>query len=253
MIHFYKKSLYWNPQASGYVIGTACGIERKQLLSPTSPPPPHSSVVFNWGVSHNPEWENVLWYNHPNSVENSANKINMTECFLEDELPCLEPINPREVDPSTMVVARHLLRSHSGNGIRISKASEVLPAPMYTKLENFRIEGRFFVVFASVVDYVQKKKMGKEKRELNGILEVNPYVKSHKNGWVFARNDIEKPSDKAYNLALKAFNAVGLDYGAVDIAWNDPEDPVVIEVNSAPGFVNTQTIKLFSNKLREFF
>ncbi len=255
-IYFHKKSLHWGPTASGKVIGDALGIDRKQLLSQNSSPPPGWSTIINWGVGMeihelSNDWMNQRWFNHPQCVAISAHKIRMMTRFKNSGVPCLQVVNKNEVDPETILVARHLLKSHSGNGIEINAAKHIGDASLYTVLQEFEVEQRYFIVGGLIVDRVQKKRMGKVKLATIGRTNADPYIKSYKNGWVFARNDIHPGStaiDKAVSLAMRA---IGLDFGCVDVAFNDPNNPVVIETNSTPGFKNQETIRLFSEALKE--
>jgi hypothetical protein len=255
-IYFHKKSLYWGPTASGKVIGDALGVGRKQLLSRSSTPPPLWSTIINWGVGMefhelSNDWVDQRWWNHPQCIAISANKISMMARFKARDVPCLQVVNKDEVDPETVLVARHLLSSHSGNGIEIAAAKDIGDAPLYTVLQEFEVEQRLFIVADKIVDRAQKKKMGKAKLAAIGRTSVDPHIKSHKNGWVFAKNDIHPGSPVVDWAALKAMAAIGLDFGCVDVAFNDPDNPIVIETNSTPGFKNQETIRLFSEALRE--
>jgi hypothetical protein len=65
-------------------------------------------------------------------------------------------------------------------------------------------------------------------------------IRNHKNGFIFARNDIEVPKDVT-DQALAAVKAVaGLDFGAVDVIYNAHENKAyVLEINTAPGLEGT--------------
>lgn len=252
--YFYKKSLMWGPAASGKAIGEALGVKREALLSPISPAP-KGCLVLNWGVSTRPIWDDasIIWFNRPWNIGVSANKIRMMDAFLSADVPSLTVVEKEEVHPDTILVARHLLSSHSGLGIEIAKASKIGDAPLYTLLEDFKVEQRIFIVNNKIVDIVQKKKMGEVRLTEMGLEKADPYVKSHRNGWVFARNDIEETPAMAKEIAIAAMIAVGLDFGCVDLAWSNPNKCKVIETNSAPGLQNTITIERFANAIREEF
>jgi D-alanine-D-alanine ligase-like ATP-grasp enzyme len=60
-------------------------------------------------------------------------------------------------------------------------------------------------------------------------------VRNHDNGFIFVRNDVKAPSS-VEEQAVRAIKALGLDFGAVDIIWNDKQQKAyVLEVNTAPG------------------
>lgn len=41
--------------------------------------------------------------------------------------------------------------------------------------------------------------------------------------------------ENALNAAIQAVRALGLNFGAVDIGWNERDGPCVFEINTAPG------------------
>jgi hypothetical protein len=91
---------------------------------------------------------------------------------------------------------------------------------------------------ATVVDFMQKKKMGKEKLNILSLEEADPYIRSHKRGWIFARHDLKhlEYHNAIKTNALYAVKALGLDFGAVDIIFNNFHGvSYVLEVNTAPG------------------
>ena len=72
--------------------------------------------------------------------------------------------------------------------------------------------------------------------------EVNFFVRNHSNGFIFQQNDIEVP-EAVKQASVRAVQALGLDFGAVDIRWNSRTGEYsVLEVNTAPAITgNTLT------------
>ena len=69
--------------------------------------------------------------------------------------------------------------------------------------------------------------------------KVNFMIRNHRNGFIFQRNDIKVPADVEVQ-ALKAMKVTGLDFGAVDVIWNEHEGRAyVLEINTAPGLEGT--------------
>jgi hypothetical protein len=69
--------------------------------------------------------------------------------------------------------------------------------------------------------------------------KVNFMIRNHRNGFVFKRHDLAVPADVEAQ-ALKAVKYSGLDFGAVDIIWNEHEGKAyVLEINTAPGLEGT--------------
>ena len=141
-------------------------------------------------------------------------------------------------------LARTLLRSHSGKGIVPVKAGEDPPtAKLYVQYKKKKHEYRVHVFNNTVIDITQKKrKVGHENQ--------NNQIRNHANGWVYARENIQKP-EGIETLSLSACKSLGLHSGAVDIIWNEKENKCyVLEINSAPGIEGT-TCKKYTQSILE--
>jgi glutathione synthase/RimK-type ligase-like ATP-grasp enzyme len=67
---------------------------------------------------------------------------------------------------------------------------------------------------------------------------------------VYCREDVSPPAE-ALDIAVKAVAALGLDFGAVDVAWNEHYNKcVVFEVNTAPGLYG-HTLDVYVNAIKE--
>lgn len=150
-----------------------------------------------------------------------------------------------------VVVARHLLTSHSGNGIELlqplaENEPGVTPnAKLYVKYKKKKHEYRVHVFQSTVIDVTQKKRR-------QGFEGRDNQIRNHQNGWIYARENIHEP-EGLRQLALDACAAIGLwsGAGAVDIIWNEYENRCyVLEINSAPGIQGT-TCKKYSAKIIE--
>lgn len=65
---------------------------------------------------------------------------------------------------------------------------------------------------------------------------VHPYIRSENRGWrLVSKKDPPRPDGKLGPLAIKAVQALGLDFGAVDVIKDCDGNYFVIEVNTAPG------------------
>ena len=207
-------------------------------LKPDSPYiPREKDLIINWGSSVLPEWvrADTNWLNHPKNVAWAANKQSTFYRFKEREVPHPEwtTDNKEAMDWSKKmtVVARTVLNGHSGQGIILcDKNTENFPdAPLYVKYKKKSREYRVHVFQGDVIDVQQKKK------RLDFDKEVNTKIRSFDNGWVFCRDGIECPED-LYETAVSAVAALGLDFGAVDVIYNQHENKCyALEVNTAPG------------------
>lgn len=132
-----------------------------------------------------------------------------------------------------IIYARTVLTGTCGDGILLYQPSSTVGhAPLYTIGYKAKREYRVHVVRGQVIDFVKK---GKRRERVS---DPDPLIRNHENGWIFIRDGVELP-ECVKQAAIDAVDALGLDFGAVDIGWNDrnTEQPcVVYEVNTAPGF-----------------
>lgn len=226
--------------------------------------PKSNHIIINWGNSQDPSWrEKWLWtpnrpriLNFPSQVRIASNKLETFKRLQDNRLgPNLSGTEGDETNiniptpewtTSTyeaktwmtqghIVFGRETLTGHSGQGIHLYKPEEDAivwtDCPLYTKYTKCKHEYRVHVMNNEVIDFVMKKKK-------EGI-ETNPYVSNHRFGWIFAREGVELPTC-VKEAALGAIEALGLDFGAVDIGYKVNEDKAfVYEVNTAPGLEGT--------------
>ena len=98
-----------------------------------------------------------------------------------------------------------------------------------------------------VIDVVQK-------RLRNGVKDQegrNEYIRNLANGWIFAHENVNCP-DNVKQEALKAVAALELDFGAVDVVVDKEGKAYVLEVNTAPGLENQQTIQAYTNAFNNY-
>lgn len=134
------------------------------------------------------------------------------------------------VTAGRVVVARTKLNGHSGAGIVLAAREEDLPdCPLYVQYIKKAREFRVHVAFGNVID-VQAKR-----RRTDYAGETDFAIRNHHTGWVYCRENIEEPNDLR-DQALATIHTLGLDFGAVDIIYNQHHNrSYVLEVNTAPG------------------
>jgi glutathione synthase/RimK-type ligase-like ATP-grasp enzyme len=135
---------------------------------------------------------------------------------------------------------RTVLNGSSGQGIVHAKTpEELVDAPLYVQYIPKSQEFRVHVMFNKVI-FVQ------EKRKRNGV-EANKQIRTHDNGWVFCVKDVVLPEGAA-EICTRAVDALGLDFGAVDVVFRQGR-AYVLEVNTAPGLEGT-TLQRYTDALR---
>lgn len=143
------------------------------------------------------------------------------------------------------VMCRTLLRASEGRGIVVAESvDQLVPAPLYTRYVKKKAEFRVHVLNGEVIDVQQKRK----RRGFDGERETK--VRNLANGYVFCRDGIVEPAGLR-DLAVSATRAVGYNLGAVDIAYNERNNRlVVLEVNANPGMQGT-TLEKYATKIVE--
>ena len=224
--------------------------------------PKYGQCIVNWGNSQFPDWwskaqlRQVKMLNAPSAVNLAANKLLTFQTLKAAGVRIPEfttnfYLAERWFMEGATVFERHELRGRSGEGIRIvnshdpEMAKTVSFAPLYTKFVPKTAEFRVHVFRGKVIDYIEKKKVAVENRPEN----FSPYISSTEQGWVFARQDI-RVMPEVKEAAIKAITALGLDFGAVDVAYADGL-PFILEVNTAPGLGGT-TLVNYANALRQY-
>lgn len=109
-----------------------------------------------------------------------------------------------------------MLSGHSGRGIVIANnRGDLVPAPLYVyikKLHEFRIHvgvrGGESIIIAE-----------QRKGNLPWCRPTNTQIRNHDNGYIYVREGFETPV-QVIEQAKAAIQALGLDFGAVDVIWN---------------------------------
>ena len=152
-----------------------------------------------------------------------------------------------------VLVERHVLSGHSGNGIRlVFPGQQVRPAPLYTSYELKRDEYRvhFFKHPGEATQYfVQQKRMrnGADGELGDGVSRFK--VRNHANGWVYCNQSVN--SNATVNEAASLFaSSTTLDFGAIDIIYNSSQRRAyILEVNTAPG-IEGSTVTWYINQIK---
>lgn len=212
-----------------------------------------NKLVINWGcskMSEEAEKSNVI--NKPEAVALASNKLSFFQTMREynanvdgtPAFPCFVDLpewttSKKEaeqwIDEGCTIVCRTVLNGHSGQGIVIANNKEQLVnAPLYVIYVPKKQEYRLHVFMGKVVD-MQRKARNREVPDD----KVNWMVRNHDNGFIFARNEEPIAGINYNNLhqqAIVCVNACGLDFGAVDLIWNEKNRRCyILEINTAPG------------------
>lgn len=211
-------------------------------------------TVINWGSSALPGQVAACHIlNKPENIRNASNKLKSFELFEQAGVSIPPFFTSKEQasaylqeDDSRSVVCRTVLNGHSGVGIVMAdSADDLVDAPLYTAYVKKQEEYRYHVFMGKVVDIQRKARKLDFPKE-----EVNWQIRNLGGGFIFAREGVEE-NEVASKNAIMAVEALGLDFGAVDIIWNKKDDLyVVLECNTAPGLSGT-TLDGYAKRFKE--
>jgi glutathione synthase/RimK-type ligase-like ATP-grasp enzyme len=246
------KIFSYNPYSEGAKnLANALGIKRiKHNNSKYVPNREH--LLINWGSTSLPiklRVPRVL--NLPALVRRVSNKLIFFETFGNEEEVNLPPhttdqqIATEWSRDGYAIVCRTVLNGHGGAGIVLANTEQdLVDAPLYTQYVKKKDEYRVHVFRGNAID-VQRK------ARVRGREHVNWQIRNHENGFIYQRHDIDPP-DSVIEQALTIMRYTGLDFGAVDVVWNNKEeDAYILEVNTAPGLTGT-TLDIYTKVFREY-
>lgn len=255
-----------NPHSEGSKeLARALGVKRVKHGPGSKFKGGRGKAIINWGAGTLPDQvaacEKV--YNNPLAIRNASNKLKSFELFQEAGVTIpqfftnkeeahayLSNVGPEENHQQRRegksVVARTVLNGHSGAGIVIcNNIDNLVDAPLYTAYVKKQEEYRYHVFAGQVVDIQRKAR----KRDVPDDA-VNWQVRNLDGGFIFAREGVVESAQAAED-SIKAVAALGLDFGAVDLVYNQREDKYyVLEVNSAPGLAGS-TLDGYARRFRE--
>lgn len=254
----------YNPySASAKALADALDIKRiKHERSKFKDEP--NNVVINWGSSSLP-YAMATIINSADAIANVTNKLSFFELFNDGS-----PVNDQKwvvpfttdddvvrewLEDGKTVVARTKLTGHSGEGIVILEGldAEIVEAPLYTlyvpKKEEYRVHCyRKQVENADnilVFDIQRKAKRADVPKE-----EANYRIRNLAGGFIYARQELDVP-ECVEDVALKVFEQTGLDFGAVDIIYQESKNKAfALEINTAPGLSGT-TLEKYVQMFKE--
>ena len=194
---------------------------------------------------------NLTMLNRTEAVARASNKLKFFDAVVgQVSIPSFttsQEVAKEWVNAGKTVICRTILNGHSGAGIVLAdKPEEVVKAPLYTEYVPKKEEYRVHVFNGEVIHASRKAR----KKEIPDE-EVNWKVRNHGNGFIFQHENFELPEDCAVQ-SIKAIEAVGLDFGAVDVIWNDKQQKsYVLEVNTAPGIEGT-TLERYTEAINKW-
>lgn len=233
----------WHEKSKGArALSSALGIKRILHTNSKFKGGPTKTVI-NWGASELPtavSYSSVI--NKKTNVGIAAHKTKFFRRikgkaripdFTEDSTEALA-----WVQEGRIVMGRLKTKGKSGDGIIFidDDFDKWLDAPLFTTYIKKKEEYRVHFAFGEQID-IQRKTLRKTDMEGNPIdtSQVDFRIRSYNNGFIFQRENIDPPKDVLVQAKL-AFDASNLDFGAVDVIFNEKSGMAyVLEINTAPG------------------
>ena len=234
---------YKQASASSKVLAQLLGTKRMKLTE-SSLRNSTQNTIINWGNSNTDlsQYTNVTVINNSESVGLASNKLKTFQAFARAGEPVSCPrwttekwVAQEWLEGGKDIVVRHLLRGHSAAGVEMvnhveGRSPDLPDAPLYVSYVKKRDEYRVHIVKGVVTDVQRKARQSDTPLDL-----INWQIRNHGNGFVFIRGSIS-PDPSIIVQAQLAVKALGLDFGAVDVIWNQREGVAyVLEVNTACG------------------
>jgi hypothetical protein len=193
-------------------------------------------TAINWGRGDWPHWkqEVVKFLNSPDAVIKAINKVTSFRFFDKSKVPhapwtTTVKTAQEWLEKGNTVFVRKETEGKDAAGIELVQPGQVLPnAPLYTMYVPVVREYRVHVMNGECF-YSNVKTEGARNAK-NGRSKI---IRSGSYGWYFSHMD-NLPEESVCKAAVMAVEALGLDFGGVDVGITDAGDPVVYEVNTAP-------------------
>ncbi len=213
-------------------------------------------VIINWGASEvTPEVaKSGKIFNHPEAVKMFVDKLQAFKFFKANDIPHPEWTESAEeagdwiLAGGYKVFARTSLRGNSGQGIVVMTKDNYDQWPkgckLFVRYVPKKHEFRVHFVGNKITDFQRKALRA-------GHENPNWEIRNHSNGFVFARENVELP-EVVREAALKFINTGALDFGAIDIIFNEKANKAyLLEVNTAPGLEGT-TLERYKVAFKEY-
>ena len=240
----------WGKGKSSRALAKELGVKRNR----------YADTIINWksGVSLLPTAFKVL--NNATAVRRSSNKLRSLQIMEEAGLNVppfsteLQDLDPKSGDT---IFGRNLYHS-KGNDIvamsittntkkyflpqtdEIRAKEQFLTKEYFVKWLKSRAEYRYHVAFGKVI--LCTKKIPTDDNACN-------FIRNHQGGLWSQVTCLETP--RFSEACIKAVKAHGLDFGAVDFL-NIKGEPVMLEVNTAPGLEVENRLALYVAAFRQY-
>lgn len=202
--------------------------------------PRKDDIIINWGASSLPDFTPAQVLNP--DITAATCKLTSFQVFREAGVNIPPFWVDRDVIPDDAfpVMCRTVLCGHSGDGIVIANTRDgLVDAPLYTKYVKKKDEYRIHVIRAEDDDPdVTPVRAFFLQRKARKLAVENPcwQIRNLSSGFVFTEVEYDAVPGCVIEEAYNGILALGLDFGGVDVIYNELLDQAfVLEVNTACG------------------
>lgn len=209
--------------------------------------PRPSDVIINWGNVGQAHRATIN--NDKSKLIRATDKLLFFQHFQGSGITPDYWEDPEDIpDEAFPVVCRTILNGHSGAGIVLANVrDDIVDAPLYVqyvaKKHEYRVHVGRIGSGTHIISVQQKK------RRLDHA-EPNWKIRNHANGFIYAREGVDPPVG-VLDVACNCLHSLGLDFGAVDVIYNESKEKAyVLEINTAPG-LEGQTLTDYGTFIRD--
>ena len=216
--------------------------------------PQRGKFVINFGRTDTPF---DVHLNQTNAVAFATNKVIAHNLLVQQDIPTFGLYMTREAaqshldDPSMdRPVLGRMNGLSGGKGIDIYRPGDTIHYNhhFYSVLEPSHTEYRVHIVRTKLVGITQKRQRKGMKEWWDDNKRI---IRCHDNNWIHCRTEV-RVEGEVIRAARDAIDALGLDFGAVDVLWHEDSGPTVLEVNTAPGIEGT-LVTAYANAFRDVY
>lgn len=204
-------------------------------------------LVINWGLSKKPIGfnlkENTL-LNKYTAVAKSRDKYRAFQCMKDTvQIPQFTTSLDQAlkwVEDGHTVFGRKKTGYGGRDIVKHTDFKQFCDRNFFTKYIPKKDEFRVHIGDGEIFDYQRKalRKIDDFGKAINPD-DVDFQIRNLYNGFIYARSNVNLPEDVKVQ-ALAAMKALKLDFGAVDVIYNQHYDKAyVLEINTAPGLTGT--------------
>lgn len=190
--------------------------------------PVEEDILIRWGNTQPLQVQEEI--NNATAINNASDKLRALRLLQEAgiRVPRFENYSDNFAGDGVVYLGRNR-RGFGGQDIVVYEAPReypFTPHDFFTEYIEPRFEARIHVAFGEVIR-VQKKYLDHPEQA------SNTYVRNYANGYRF-RSPARELNDSRKEAAIRAVEALGLHFGAVDIVVGTDDLEYVLEVNTAP-------------------